>query len=106
MNRKPFRSVSFSISLIPLLLLVAAPRLSAQNIKVTSADPPSAPQGTVSLNVTIGGSGFKTGAQASFFVTGTRDPGGIRVNQTTFISSTELVANIDVADAAVVARFD
>src|SRR3972149_11053597 len=106
MNRKPFRSVSFSISLIPLLLLVAAPRLSAQNIQVTSADPPSAPQGTVNLNVTIGGSGFRTGAQATFFRTGTQDPGGIRVNRTTFISSTELVANIDVADTAVINKFD
>lgn len=80
--------------------------LSAQDIVVNSADPPSAAQGTLNLNVTIKGKGFKRGALAKFIVTGTTDPGGIRVNSTTFKGPTELVANIDVADNATVANFD
>jgi hypothetical protein len=75
-------------------------------IQVNSADPSAAEQGTVNLNVTIGGKGFKNGAAASFVLTGTDDPDGITVNSTTFVSSTTLVANISVADGATVAKFD
>ncbi len=114
MNRKPLSSSRFGTKRIPvlstvfvaLLVLSSAPRVFSQEIKVTSADPPSAPQGTVNLNVTVRGSGFRKGAQSKFFVTGTQDPGGIGVNQTTFVSSTELVANIDIADAALISKFD
>jgi Tol biopolymer transport system component len=77
-----------------------------QEIVVSSADPPAAPQGTINLNVTIKGKGFKKGAQASFFVTGTEKPDGVRVNSTTFISPGELRANIDVTDSATVASYD
>ncbi len=77
-----------------------------QAIEVNSADPPAAPQGTINLNVTIRGKGFKKGAQASFFVTGTELPDGVRVNSTTFISPGELRANIDVTDSATVASYD
>jgi hypothetical protein len=114
MNRKPLSPSRFGTKMIPVLstvwvalfVLSSAPRVFSQDIKVTSADPASAPQGTVNLNVTIRGSGFKQGAKANFFVTGTKDPGGIGVNQTTFVSSTELVANIDVADTALISTFD
>jgi hypothetical protein len=114
MNRKPMSPPRFGTKMIPVLstvwvalfVLSSAPRVFSQDIKVTSADPPSAPQGTVNLNVTIRGSGFKKGAQANFFITGTGDPGGIGVNQTTFVTSTELVANIDIADTAVISKFD
>jgi hypothetical protein len=114
MNRKPLSPSRFGTKRIPvlstvwvaLLVLSSAPLVFSQDIKVTSAVPASAPQGTVNLNVSIGGSGFKKGAKANFFRSGTADPGGIGVNQTTFISSTELVANIDIADAAVISKFD
>jgi len=114
MNRKPMSPPRFGTKRIPVLstvwvalfVLSSAPRGFSQDIKVTSADPTSAPQGTVNLNVTIRGSGFKQGAKANFFVTGTKDPGGIGVNQTTFVTSTELVANIDVADTALISTFD
>ncbi|HSF16315.1 MAG TPA: hypothetical protein VLK65_12265 [Vicinamibacteria bacterium] len=98
MNRKAFW--------VALFVLSIAPWAWSQAIKVDTADPPSAPQGTVNLNVTIRGSGFKNGAKSNFFVSGTQDPGGIGVKQTTFVSSTELLANIDIADTAVIAKFD
>ncbi len=91
-------------SLTSFLLLGLS--LAAQDIQVNSADPPSAPQGTINLNVTVSGKGFKRGAVAKFFVTGTTNPGGVTVNSTTFVGGTQLVANIDVADTAVIANFD
>ena len=114
MNRKPMSPPRFGTKRIPVLstvwvalfVLSSVPLVFSQDIKVTSADPPSAPQGTVNLNVTIRGSGFKNGAQGNFFVTGTQNPGGIVVNQTTFLSSSKLVANIDVADTALISKFD
>jgi hypothetical protein len=82
-------------------------RSSAQGqVQVTAAEPPTAAQGTVNLNVRVNGKGFKNGAHAKWFVTGTTDPGGVTVNSTTFVSSTELTANITVDDAATIANFD
>jgi hypothetical protein len=77
-----------------------------QQVQVTAADPPSAEQGTINLNVKITGKGFKKGAAAKFFVTGTSDTGGVQVNATAFVNSGELTANIDVADTATIANFD
>src|SRR5687767_8738095 len=78
----------------------------AQQIQVNAADPPVAEQGTLSLDVKVTGKGFKNGAQAKWFVTGTTNPGGVTVNSTTFVSSTELRANITVVDNAEIANFD
>ncbi len=78
----------------------------AQQIQVNAADPPLAEQGTLSLDVKVTGRGFKNGAQAKWFVTGTTNPGGVTVNSTTFVSSTELRANITVTDTAEIANFD
>lgn len=75
-------------------------------VQVTAADPMSAVQGTTNLNVKVTGKGFKKGAAAKWLVTGTTDPGGVQVNSTTFVSSSELTANITVADTAVIANFD
>ncbi|MFB3923167.1 MAG: hypothetical protein ACE145_15715 [Terriglobia bacterium] len=81
--------------------------LLAQDIAVTSASPNTAAQGTIGLDVTIGGSGFKKGAKAAWFITGTTNPGGITVNSTTFVNSNTLVANITVAaDAQTDLKFD
>jgi uncharacterized delta-60 repeat protein len=66
----------------------------------------AAEQGTINLNVKVNGKGFKNGAKAKWFVTGTTDTGGVTVNSTTFVSSTELTANITVDDAASIATFD
>lgn len=78
----------------------------AQQVQVTAADPSAAAQATVNLDVKVTGKGFKNGANAKFLVTGTADPGGVQVNSTTFVSSTELRANIDVAETAIIANFD
>jgi uncharacterized delta-60 repeat protein len=82
-------------------------RSSAQGqVQVTAADPALAEQGTVNLNVKVTGKGFKNGAKAKWFVTGTTDTGGVTVNSTTFVSTTEVTANITVADTAVISNFD
>ena len=96
----------FSWTLLVVLLVAAgSSRLSAQ-IQVTSANPNVAAQGTISLNVAVGGSGFKKGARSQFFVTGTTDTGGITVNSTAFVNSNQVTANITVASTAEIASFD
>ena len=75
-------------------------------VQVTAANPASTEQGTINLNVKVTGKGFKNGAQAKWFVTGTTDTGGVTVISTTYVSSTELTANITVDDAATIASFD
>ncbi len=81
--------------------------LLAQDVVVSAAVPDNAPQGTVSLNVQVKGKGFKKGATAQWFVTGTTNPGGVTVNSAAFVSSTELVANISIAaDAQTELKFD
>jgi hypothetical protein len=80
--------------------------LRAQNIQVTSATPPAAAQGTVNLDVVIGGKGFQKGAQAVFVLSGTGDTDGVMVNSTTFNGKTQLTANITIADGATIGSFD
>jgi uncharacterized delta-60 repeat protein len=88
-------------------LLVSNKRATAQGqVQVTAADPASGAQGTINLNVKVTGKGFKNGAKAKWFLTGTTDTGGVTVNSTTFVSSTELNANITVSDTAVIGNFD
>ncbi len=72
---------------------------------VTAANPASARQGTVSLDVQITGSGFDAGSQASWQLNGVPSP-KIVVNQTTYVSSTTLVANITVAGDAAALNYD
>src|SRR5262245_4824689 len=88
-----------------VLFLTVADGASAQ-VQVDSTDPNAAPQGSTNLNVTIKGNGFKRGATAKWFVTGTTNPGGVTVNSTTLRSSSQLVANITIAGDAVIANFD
>ena len=78
---------------------------SAQ-ISVTSALPNSTTQGTINLDVTVGGKGFKNGATAQWFLTGTTNPAGVTVNSTAFVNSNTLKANITVSSTANVGNFD
>jgi len=106
---KPSRfAVPFFLAVLLVLgaAVVGVPAAQAQDVQVTSADPPAAEQGTINLDVTVKGKGFKNGAQAKWFVTGTTNPGGVTVNSTAFISGSELRANITVADDATIANFD
>ena len=94
-------------ALIALILSWLLPTSNAQGqVQVTAADPMAAEQGTLNLNVKVTGKGFKNGAKAKWFVTGTADDGGVTVNSTTFVSSTELSANITVPDGATIANYD
>jgi len=80
---------------------------SAQaQVLVNSADPPSAPQGTLSLDVTVSGNGFDSSAQVDFLVSGTTNPGGITVRRVKVTGPKKLIATIDVADTAVIEKFD
>ncbi len=45
-------------------------------------------------------------AKPKFFVSGTTDPGGITIRKTVVKGSKQLIATIDVADTAAVAKFD
>ena len=98
-------SVLVPVILVGIFALMAALPATAQ-IQVNSANPSAAPQGTTNLNVTISGNGFKKGATAQWFVTGTTNPGGVTVNSTSFQSTTQLTANITVASDAVISGFD
>ena len=93
-----------------LALLISLPALSALHaaaqIQVTSTSPNAAPQGTTNLNVTISGSGFKRGAKAQWFITGTTNPGGVTVNSTAFNGSSSVTANITIASGATISGYD
>lgn len=95
------------LSGLSLILCALMPLGAAQaQVAVTSADPPEAPQGTISLDVTINGSGFDSSATVDFLVTGTTNPGGIIVKKVVAKGTRKLIATIDVADTAVVDKFD
>jgi hypothetical protein len=78
---------------------------AAAGLTVASANPKFGDRGTT-LDVHVIGSGFTTGAQATWLLHGTADPAHVRTNRTTFVSSTELVANITVASDADLAYWD
>jgi hypothetical protein len=80
--------------------------LATAQVTVTAADPAAAPQGTLSLDVIVTGSGFDSTAAVSFLVTGTTNPGGITVKKISVKNTKRLVATIDIADTAVVDKFD
>jgi uncharacterized delta-60 repeat protein len=95
------------IGVLTLSAFLIDSRSSAQGqIQVTAANPASGAQGTLNLNVKVTGKGFKNGAKAKWLVSGSSDTGGVTVNSTTFVSSTEVTANITVAETATIANFD
>jgi len=108
---KPSHRISPTLLILSALAVLIGswliPSSHAQSpVQVTAADPMAAAQGTVNLNVRVTGKGFKNGAKAKWFVTGSADEGGVVVNSTTFVSSTELSANITVPDGATIANYD
>jgi hypothetical protein len=86
--------------------LLASAAFATAQIQVNSTNPNTASQGTTNLNVTVSGSGFKKGAKAQWFVSGTTNPGGVTINSTTFNSSSQLTANITISTTAVTSGFD
>src|SRR5690242_730279 len=72
---------------------------------VTSASPSYAYQGTVNLDVTINGSGFDQGTKASWYLNGLPSA-KITVNSTSYVSASQLIANISVASDAAINAYD
>jgi hypothetical protein len=71
---------------------------------VTSTSPSEAPQ-DITLDVTVFGTNFTVGAKASWLLDG-KGTTKIKTNSTTFVSSTELVANITIEFDAVPDLYD
>jgi len=97
---------SLRLFALSVTFLLAGAVGAVGQIQVNSTSPGSAPQGTINLNVTVNGSGFKKGAKTQWFVTGTTNPGGVTVNSTTFNSPSQLTANITVSSTATISGFD
>lgn len=93
------------IALATTFVVLSVVSAGAQ-IQVKTTTPNSAAQGTINLSVTVNGSGFKQGAKAQWFVTGTTNPGGVTVNSTAFVSSTQLTANLTVSSTATISGYD
>jgi len=93
------------LAFLVIIASLAATPVAGQ-ISVTSAMPSDATQGTINLDVTVGGKGFKNGAIAQWFISGTTNPGGVAVNSTAFVNSNTLKANITVSGTAYVGGFD
>ncbi|PYP76579.1 MAG: hypothetical protein DMD35_18260 [Gemmatimonadetes bacterium] len=72
---------------------------------VASTNPSYGDLGTT-VNVHVIGSGFTAGAQATWLLHGVADPAHVRTNSTTYVSSTELVANITIAGDATLDYWD
>ena len=94
-----------ALAILAVITLLGVTPASAQ-VSVKSALPNSASQGTINLDVTVGGKGFKAGAQAQWFISGTTNPGGVTVNSTAFVNSNTLTANITVSSTANIGGFD
>jgi len=78
---------------------------AATSLSVTRATPSYGDQGTT-VDIHVLGSGFTSGAQATWLLHGVADPTHVRTNSTTVVSSSELIANITIANDAQLALWD
>ena len=87
--------ISSRLCAVVVILLAALPWTvyGAPPVQVNAAEPSSAPQGMISLDVAVSGSGFDSSATVSFFVTGTTNPGGITVKKVIVNGSEETHCN-------------
>ena len=79
-------------------------KVVATGPQVTSTNPSDAPRDTT-LDVHVIGSGFDKGSQVSFGLDGVQDS-RVRVNQTRYVKSTTLIANVTIAVDALADRYD
>lgn len=101
LDSRPSRFLAFPPVLLLLLSWITTPSpLAAEEIEVTSADPPAAEQATFNLDVVIKGNGFGRDARVDFYWPDTEEPRGVRVNRVKVKGPKTLVANIDVAGDA------
>jgi hypothetical protein len=89
---------------VSAMLAMAMPA-AAQPVAVNSAEPNFGEQESVGLQVRVKGKGFNQGARAEFLLDD-NSTGGITVQSTVFVSSTELLATIDIAAGASLSLFD
>lgn len=82
----------------------ASIKAAVTGVTVMSARPDSSTRDTT-LDVTIAGSGFDNGSNVNFAQGGVVDP-RLRVNRTTFKSSSQVVANVTIAANADLAKYD
>lgn len=101
-----YRKSLYLIFALALTWAVSSGTAYAQDPQVNAANPSSAEQGTVGLEVEISGSGFDNSAAVDFFVTGTTNPGGITVKKIKVRGSKKIIATIDVTEGATVDNFD
>jgi hypothetical protein len=78
---------------------------ATSTISVTSTTPDSAARDTT-LDVTINGSGFVSGAVATWLYNGVADPSQVRTNSTRYVTSKKLVANITITSTATIGKWD
>lgn len=100
-SRKVLLIAAAVILALPLALEAAKPI----PVTVTLASPSEAIQGE-RKTIKITGTGFDNGSQASFLVSGTTDASQIVVAATSFKSSTELEADIQVQPSALTVNYD
>jgi hypothetical protein len=78
---------------------------SSSGPTVTATDPPFGRRGDQGAQITITGTGFDNGSRASWERNGSTDP-KVNVRSTTFVSSTQLVATVDIATDASLSLYD
>jgi hypothetical protein len=89
------------VAVLALTALTAA----AQNVSVTSAEPSTGEQETNGLQVRVRGRGFAQNPHVEFLLDD-NSTGGIVVTGAQYVSSTEILATIDIAQGATLALFD
>jgi hypothetical protein len=89
------------------LVVPSAPAAArpATGPSVASTNPSYGKRGTT-VDVRVIGSGFTAGAQATWLLHGVADPARVQTNSTTYVSSTELVANITISGDASLEYWD
>jgi hypothetical protein len=106
MRKQPRPLVVLMGACVVVIVLGFNVQRAAAQITVTSATPNNAQQGTANLNVNVTGSGFASGATTTWYVTGTTETGGVIVNSTTFVNSSQVVANITIPGNATPSGYD
>jgi len=88
----------------PLAGSAAARAAATTSVTVTGTVPSQGPTETT-LDVTVNGSGFELGANATFPLNGVDDP-RVHVNSTRYVSSSQVVANVTIAPDAPTVKYD
>ena len=96
------RQLVFGLS-FSAMVAIAVPA-AAQQVAVSSAEPNFGEQESVGLQVRVKGKGFASGAEAEFLLDD-NSTGGITVTSTSVVSSTELLATINIAAGEALLNF-